>query len=366
MPRQAADAAGSNGKSPATGQAAAAAPLPETNFKRIKPALQLVRPGAITAEKPTRTLIKKPSSLNDKTEANVSVPETAVSKANEVKSLLSPRPPAPLPVAAADATATVPALRAQRRVFRIPTLPPDALPSLSDLLLFEKFSISSLLARKFSFPFSCLPFLTFFFFFFFFFFETSSLPEASTGTLQKAPVPEAGSIFSELASFDSEALSQTAAELLESILPSYYEISQKKNHGKSNAVHGVIFGLSSHKTLRTYSQVIVDTSVLLFPENEISASAPIPKKKKSTLEENAAAAAAAAKNQATTSQLLQVPTYSNSQGVSSISSAVWVPTPGGEKGEEKSFFSEAVLRRTLAEDTEIPISFLKSLLLLNE
>jgi len=151
VPRQAADAAKSNGKSPAAGQAAGAplpeAPLPETISKRLKskPALQLVRPGTITAE-PTRSLIKKPSSVTDRTDAKGATPKTAVSKAQGLSLLL---PPAPLPVAAADATAIIPAFRAQRKAFRIPTLPPDALPSLSALLLFENLSISSMLACKF-------------------------------------------------------------------------------------------------------------------------------------------------------------------------------------------------------------------------
>ncbi|KAL4525179.1 hypothetical protein Ndes2526B_g07350 [Nannochloris sp. 'desiccata'] len=336
VPRQAADAGGSNVKSPAAVEAAAAAPPPpETIFKRSKPALQLFRPGAITADKPRKSLIEK-TSINDKTEAKDAAPETTITKAKEAKTLLSRNlsscPPAPLPVAAADASAVAPAARVQRRAFRIPTLPPDALPSLSALLLFENLSISCLLAR----------------------------------TIQKAPVPDDGSLFPKLASFESEALSQAAAELLDGILPSYYEVEQKENE----ALYGVIFGLPSDKTLRTYSQVVMDP-VPRFQEKEShSYSAPIPllgaavPKKKSVLEEQgniAAAAAAAAKNTTRTAQVFQVPAYSDSQGASIISSAVWVPTPGGGGGKENNFLSEARLRRSLAEDTEIPLSFLKSL-----
>ena len=66
------------------------------------------------------------------------------------------------------------------------------------------------------------------------------------------------------------------------------------------------------------------------------------------------------KNQ-TSQPEVQFSTFSDS-GASILSSAVWIPTPGGDGKEENLAYSEAALRRCLAEDAEIPLSFLKSLL----
>lgn len=146
---------------------------------------------------------------------------------------------------------------------------------------------------------------------------------------------------------------------MDGILPSYYEVQQECER---NALQGVIFGVSSDKTLRTYSQMLVD-SVPFFGGKQTPHSVPAPSpaaalpKKKSTPREKEHAAAA--ENQTT---ITQVPTYSDSQGVSIISSAVYVPTPERCEGKEKNVSSEAMLVRSLAEDNIIPFSFLKSLL----
>jgi hypothetical protein len=176
------------------------------------------------------------------------------------------------------------------------------------------------------------------------------LPTADT--MQKYPVPEPESLFPELDSFDS--FDEALTEILEKILPSYYEVDDsfnKKNREEmySRGLHGVIFGLSSSKKLRTYSQVADPVPVFGKNDPPVAASpaaAPPPNPKKPAPKEN------------------PIPAQSDSHmGVSSvISSAVWVPTPGGGNGTAENFQTEAMLRRSLAEDTEIPLSFLKTLL----
>jgi hypothetical protein len=164
--------------------------------------------------------------------------------------------------------------------------------------------------------------------------------------LQKTSVPQPASIFpKELASFDSERLAHAAAEILDLILPSYYQVEMKKKH---HALHGVVFGLSfSGGKLRTYSSQHILQNFQA--HNNVSSSPPLalPSSKPNT-------------------QKTQVVLPSNSDcqtQKSIISSAVWVPTPRGDGKEEEHFKqTQAMLRRSLAEDTEIPLSFLKSLL----
>jgi hypothetical protein len=138
VPRPATDAAGSNTESTAAVQAKPAA-APEV-FKRSKPALQLVRPTAV------RVASKTPSN-NKKNDATATAGQITVTKP-----VLLPRTqlPSPLPAPRVEGgeSATAPVAGAPRRAFRIPTLPPDSLPSLSALFNPENFSISSLLARK--------------------------------------------------------------------------------------------------------------------------------------------------------------------------------------------------------------------------
>lgn len=146
VPRQAAAAAGSNAKSPAAGQAA---PQPATGFKR----LQLVRPGAPSAaKKPATNLPEKSVKITNSGLQKVSLPKTTVSKVKQPKASLPrnllPRPSPSLPAAQAPVAAAAPS-GAPRRAFRIPTLPADALPSLSALFQLENNSISSFLACKF-------------------------------------------------------------------------------------------------------------------------------------------------------------------------------------------------------------------------
>ena len=141
VPRQAASAAGSNAKSPAAGQAA----QPAAGFKR----LQLVRPGAPSAaKKPATNLPEKPSKITKNDVQKVSLPETVKQLKASLPRNLLPRPSPSLPAAQAPVAAAAPS-GAPRRAFRIPTLPADALPSLSALFQLEKNSISSFLAGMF-------------------------------------------------------------------------------------------------------------------------------------------------------------------------------------------------------------------------
>jgi hypothetical protein len=168
--------------------------------------------------------------------------------------------------------------------------------------------------------------------------------------LQKTSVPQPASIFpKELASFDSERLAHAATEILDLILPSYYQVEMKKKH---HALHGVVFGLSpSGGKLRTYSSQHVQLGLQNFQaQNNISSSPPL--------------AVPSSKPNTKKTQVV-FPSHSDCQTQKSIiSSAVWVPTPEGDGTEEEEHFkqTQAMLRRSLAEDTVIPLSFLKSLL----
>ena len=153
VPRQATDAAGSKAKPQVAGQAEAETPSPsEKTLKRPKQplALQLARSGPTPAGNPPKSLVNI-ASKNEKNDSTKNKPPPQIpAKVLLRKTLHAASPPPPSGLAAPAPAVAAPApTGGPRRPFRIPTLPSDALPPLSDLFKLDTSSIFSSLAREF-------------------------------------------------------------------------------------------------------------------------------------------------------------------------------------------------------------------------